>query len=68
MHLAVTINGEIYHAEINSDEIGRRDRRDFRRLNAHEQKPLAVEGKGEKWKNKMAFSRKICLRPINRAD
>src|SRR5262245_61865712 len=42
MHLAVTINGQIYDAEINSDEIGRRYRRDIRRLNCHKQKPLAV--------------------------
>ena len=42
MHLAVTINSEIYDAEINSDEIGRSCRRDFRGLNAHKQKPLAV--------------------------
>jgi len=42
MHLAVAINGQIYDAEIDSDEIGRRRRRDVRRLNANQQKPLAV--------------------------
>ena len=42
MHLAVAINGQIYDAEIDSDEIGRSYRRDIRRLNAHKQKPPAV--------------------------
>src|SRR5215475_9998083 len=42
MHLAVAVNREIYHAEIHSDEIGRRLRRDIRYLNGHQQKPLAV--------------------------
>jgi hypothetical protein len=42
MHLAVAINGQIYDSEIDSDEIGRRRRRDIRRLNCHKQKPLAV--------------------------
>src|SRR5262245_33806387 len=42
MHLAVTINGEIDHAEIHSDEIGRWRQRDIRNLNGHKQKPLAV--------------------------
>src|SRR5262249_30295686 len=42
MHLAVTINGQIYHAEIHSDEIGRGYRLAIRSLNGHEQKPLAV--------------------------
>src|SRR5262245_15806949 len=41
-HLAVAINGQIYDSEIYSDKIGRGYRRDIRRLNAHEQKPLAV--------------------------
>src|SRR5262245_21312734 len=44
MHLAVAINGQIYDSEIYSDKIGRGYRRDIRRLNAHEQKPLAVLG------------------------
>jgi hypothetical protein len=42
MHPAVAINGQIYDAEIHSDEIGRGYRRDIRRLNAHQQKPSAV--------------------------
>src|SRR5262249_25914848 len=42
MRLAVAINGQIYHAEINSDEIGRSYRLDIRRLNGYKQKPLAV--------------------------
>ncbi len=42
MYLAVAINGEIYDAEINSDEIGRSYRLALRRLNSHKQKPLAV--------------------------
>src|SRR5215831_12578643 len=42
MRLAVAINGQIYDAEIHSDEIGRSYRRDIRSLNCHEQKPLAV--------------------------
>src|SRR5882672_7768419 len=42
MHLAVAINGEIYDAEIDSNEICRRYRRAIRRLNAHKQKPSAV--------------------------
>src|SRR5215470_13717018 len=41
-HLAVAVNGQIYHAEIHSDEIGRRYRRDIRRLNCHKQEPLAI--------------------------
>src|SRR5262245_13078051 len=42
MHLAIAINGEIDDAEIHSDEIGRRRRRDIRNLNGHKQKPSAV--------------------------
>jgi len=42
MHLAVTVDSEIYDAEIDSNEIGRRYRRAIRRLNAHKQKPSAV--------------------------
>jgi hypothetical protein len=42
MRLAVAINGEIYDAEIHSDEIGRSYRLAIRRLNGHKQKPLAV--------------------------
>src|SRR5499427_3618163 len=42
MHLAVAINGQIYNAEIHSDEIGPSCRRDIRSLNTHEQKPSAV--------------------------
>src|SRR5262249_3450472 len=42
MHLAIAINGQIDDAEIHSDEIGRRRRRDIRNLNGHKQKPLAV--------------------------
>jgi hypothetical protein len=42
MHLAVAVNGQIYDAEINSDEIGRSYRLALRRLNRHQQKPLAV--------------------------
>src|SRR5262245_38705497 len=42
MHLAVAINGQIYDAEIDSDEIGRRCRRAIRNLNSHMQKPLAI--------------------------
>ena len=42
MHLTVAVNGEIDDAEIHSDEIGHRLRRDFRYLNGHKQKPLAV--------------------------
>ena len=42
MHLAVTINGQIYDAEIHSDEISRGYRLAIRSLNGHEQKPLAV--------------------------
>src|SRR5262245_21103965 len=42
MRLAVAVNGEIYHAEIHTDEIGRRLRRHIGRLNGHKQKPLAV--------------------------
>src|SRR5215475_8227091 len=42
MHLAVAINGQIYNAEIHSDEIGRGYRLAIRSLNRHEQKPLAV--------------------------
>src|SRR5688572_20641235 len=42
MRLAVAVNGQIYDAEIHSDEIGRRLRRHIGRLNANKQKPLAV--------------------------
>src|SRR5215468_9207918 len=42
MHLAVAINGQIYDAEIDSDEIGRGYRLSIRRLNCHKQKPFAV--------------------------
>src|SRR5262245_20967705 len=42
MHLAVAVNCEIYDAEIDSDEIGRRLRRDIGCFNCHQQKPLAV--------------------------
>jgi hypothetical protein len=42
MRLAVAINGQIYNAEIHSDEIGRSYRRAISRLNTHKQKPLAV--------------------------
>src|SRR5262245_49607914 len=42
MNLAVAINGQIYRAEIHSDEIGRSYRLAIRSLNAHKQKPLAV--------------------------
>src|SRR5262249_32987938 len=42
MHLAVTINGQIYDAEIHSDEIGRSSRLAIRSLNGHEQNPFAV--------------------------
>src|SRR5215475_3315959 len=42
MRLAVAINGQIYNAEIHSDEIGRGYRLAIRSLNRHEQKPLAV--------------------------
>jgi len=42
MHLAVAINGQIYNAEIHSDEIGRSYRLTIRSLNTHKQKPLAV--------------------------
>jgi hypothetical protein len=42
MRLAVTINGQIYEAEIHSDEIGRGYRLAIRSLNRHEQKPFAV--------------------------
>src|SRR5882672_8945295 len=42
MHLAIAVNGQIYDAEIHSDEIGRRRRRDIGNLNGHQQKPLAV--------------------------
>src|SRR5262245_33109671 len=42
MHLAVAINGQIYDAEIHSDEIGRSYRLAIRSLNAHKQKPSAV--------------------------
>src|SRR5262245_18330168 len=41
MRLAVAVNGQIYNAEIHSDEIGRRLRRHIGRLNRHKQKPLA---------------------------
>ena len=37
MVLAVTINREIDDAEIHSDEIGRRRRRDISNLNGHKQ-------------------------------
>src|SRR5262249_38786140 len=42
MHLAVAINGEIYNAEIHSDEIGRSYRLANRSLNTHKQKPSVV--------------------------
>jgi hypothetical protein len=42
MHLAVAINGQIYNAEIHSDEIGRSYRLAIRSLNTHKQKPSAV--------------------------
>src|SRR5215813_11544906 len=42
MHLAVAINGQIYHAEINSDEIGRIYRLAIRRLNGHKQDRKSV--------------------------
>jgi hypothetical protein len=42
MQLAVAVNGEIYDAEIHSDEIGRGCRRHIRPLNCHKQKPLAI--------------------------
>src|SRR5215831_5993330 len=42
MRLAVAINGQIYNAEIHTDEIGRGYRLAIRSLNRHEQKPLAV--------------------------
>jgi len=41
-HFAVAINGQSYDAEIHADEIGRSSRRAIRRLNGHEQQPLAV--------------------------
>jgi hypothetical protein len=42
MRLAVAINGQVYDAEINSDEIGRSYRLAIKSLNTHKQKPLVV--------------------------
>src|SRR5262249_13324425 len=39
---AVAVGGEIHHAEIHADEILRWNRRSFRRVHGHEQKPFAV--------------------------